>query len=98
MSKRNSQLRGIVVAADTQEQALDHFRAVASGNYQTLESKDGEYAFATSDTVGIQIMNPLNGEEMVVVPDSEKHDMVATASAGSDMDVFYKWLRFSRHC
>lgn len=90
MSKRNSQLRGIVVAADTQEQALDHFRAVASGNYQTLESKDGEYAFATSDTVGIQIMNPLNGEEMVVVPDDEKHDMVATASAGSDMDVFYK--------
>jgi hypothetical protein len=90
MSKRNSQLRGIVVAADTQEQALDHFRAVASGNYQTLESKDGQYAFATSDTVGIQIMNPLNGEEMVVVPEDEKHDMVATASAGSDMDVFYK--------
>lgn len=90
MSKRNSRLRGIVVAADTQEQALDHFRAVASGNYQTLESKDGEYAFATSDTVGIQIMNPLNGEELVVVPEDEKHDMVATASAGSDMDVFYK--------
>lgn len=90
MSKRNSQLRGIVVAADTQEQALDHFRAVASGNYQTFESKDGEYAFASSNVVGTQIMNPLNGEELVPVPEEERHEMVATASAGSDMDVVYK--------
>lgn len=87
--KRNSHLRGIVVAADTQEQAMDHFRAVASGNYKVFESKDGEYAVATSNTSELHILDPINGEEMVAVPEDEKHDMVATASADEDMDAFY---------
>lgn len=90
MSVRTSRLRGIVVAADTQEQAMDHFRAVASGTYQVLESKDGEFAIATTDTQGIQLLNPLNGEEMVVVPEDEKHEMVAVASADADLDAFYQ--------
>jgi hypothetical protein len=88
--KRTSRLRGIVVAADTQEQAMDHFRAVASGSYQVLESKDGEFAIATAQTVGMQLLNPLNGEEMVAVPEDEKHEMVATASADGDLDAFYQ--------
>lgn len=88
MSKRNSRLRGIVVVAETEAQVMDHYRAVASGNYKVFESLDGEYAIATSDTSGLQLMNPLNGEEMVAVPDEEKHDMTATASAGDDVDVF----------
>ena len=89
MSKRNSRLRGIVVVAETEAQVQDHYRAVASGNYAVFESQDGEYAIATSDTAGLQLMNPLNGEEMVAVPDDEKHDMTATASSGDDVDVFY---------
>lgn len=89
MSKRNSRLRGIVVLAESEAQVQDHFRAVASGNYQVFESKDGEYAIATSDTAGLQIMNPLTGEEMIAVPDEEKHDMTATASSGDEMEAFY---------
>lgn len=88
MSKRNSRLRGIVVVAETEAQVMDHYRAVASGNYKVFESLDGEYAIATSDTSDLQLMNPLTGEEMVAVPDDEKHDMTATASAGDDVDVF----------
>lgn len=89
MSKRNSRLRGIVVVADTEAQVQDHFRAVASGNYRVFESLDGETAIATSDTADLQIMNPLNGEEMVAVPDEDKHDMTATASSGEEMEAFY---------
>lgn len=87
--KRNSHLRGIVVAADTQEQATDQFRAVASGNYRVFESADGEYAVATANTQGLQILDPTNGQEMVAVPEDEKHEMVATASSEEDMDAFY---------
>lgn len=88
---RNLHLRGIVVVADNQEQAMDHFRAVASGNYSVMESKDGEIAIATSEnTVGLQIMNPLNGEEMVAVPEENKPEMVAVASAeNGTLDAFY---------
>ena len=89
MSKRNSRLRGIVVVADTEAQVQDHFRAVASGNYRVFESLDGETAIATSDTADLQIMNPLNGEEMVAVPDEDKHDMTATASSGEELEAFY---------
>jgi hypothetical protein len=90
MSKRNSRLRGIVVMADNQEQAVELFSAVASGTYRVLESKDGEFAIATSNS-DLQLLNPLNGEEMVAVPEDEKHEMVAVASnAGEDMDAFYQ--------
>lgn len=89
MSKRNSRLRGIVVMADNQEQAVEQFRAVASGEYRVMESKDGEFAIATANT-DMQLLNPVNGEEMVVVPEEEKHEMVATASAEDDMDAYYK--------
>uniref|UniRef100_A0AB39CEA7 ATPase n=1 Tax=Pseudomonas phage HRDY3 TaxID=3236930 RepID=A0AB39CEA7_9VIRU len=89
MSKRNSRLRGIVVMADNQEQAVEHFSAVASGEYRVLESKDGKYAIATANT-DTPLLNPLDGEEMVAVPEEEKHEMVATASAEGDMDAFYQ--------
>ena len=90
MSKRNSRLRGIVVMADNQEQAVELFSAVASGTYRVLESKDGEFAIATANS-DMQLLNPLNGEEMVAVPEDEKHEMVAVASnAGEDMDAFYQ--------
>lgn len=90
MSKRNSRLRGIVVMADNQEQAVELFSAVASGTYRVLESKDGEFAIATAQS-DLQLLNPLNGEEMVAVPEDEKHEMVAVASnAEEDMDAFYQ--------
>jgi len=89
MSKRNSRLRGIVVMADNQEQAVEQFSAVASGEYRVLESKDGEFAIATANT-DMQLLNPVDGEEMVAVPEDEKHEMVATASADGDMDAFYQ--------
>ena len=89
MSKRNSRLRGIVVMADNQEQAVEHFSAVASGEYRVLESKDGAYAIATANT-DMPLLNPVDGEEMVAVPEDEKHEMVATASAEGDMDAFYQ--------
>jgi hypothetical protein len=91
MSKqRNSRLRGIVVMADNQEQAVDLFSAVASGDYRVLESKDGSFAIATANS-DMQLLNPLNGEEMVAVPEDEKHEMVAVASnTEEDMDAFYQ--------
>lgn len=90
MSKRNSRLRGIVVMADNQEQAVELFSAVASGTYRVLESKDGAFAIATANS-DLQLLNPLNGEEMVAVPDDEKHEMVAVASnTEEDMDAFYQ--------
>jgi len=90
MSKRNSRLRGIVVMADNQEQAVELFSAVASGTYRVLESKDGAFAIATAQS-DLQLLNPLNGEEMVAVPEDEKHEMVAVASnTEEDMDAFYQ--------
>ena len=89
MSKRNSRLRGIVVMADNQEQAQEHFRAVASGTYRVMESKDGTFALATTDAE-MAMLNPINGEEMVAVPEEEKHDLVAVASAEDDIDAFYQ--------
>ena len=89
MSKRNSRLRGIVVMADNQEQAQEHFRAVASGTYRVMESKDGSFAIATTDA-DMAMLNPVDGEEMVIVPEAEKHDLVAVASAEDDLDAYYQ--------
>lgn len=90
MSNRKSRLRGIVAVADNQEQAVELFTAIASGDYRVLESKDGEYAIATANS-DMQLLNPLTGEEMVAVPDDEKHEMVAVASnQEEDMDAFYQ--------
>ena len=66
------QLRGIMVAADSQEQAINLFRAVASGtNVQMLKSEDESFCIATPVVNRMQLMNPLDGQELVV-----KHDLV----------------------
>lgn len=90
MSNRKSRLRGIVVMADNQEQAMELFSAVASGTYRVMESKSGDFAVATAIS-DMQLLNPIDGEEMVAVADADKHEMVAVASnAGEDMDAFYQ--------
>ena len=80
-----TQLRGIVVAADSQEQALDHFRAVASGsNVQMLKSEDSAFCIAVPQVHGMQLMNPLDGNEMVVMESAEAEQVPFTAVASSD--------------
>lgn len=79
------QLRGIMVAADSQEQAINLFRAVASGtNVQMLKSEDESFCIATPVVNGMQLMNPLDGQELVVMTEAESEAVPFTAVASSE--------------
>lgn len=86
MSKDKAQLRGIVVVGDTLEQAKDFYAAVATGaDVLVLESADGEMQIATASvsTTGMQILDPLSGEELVPV-DTENGLIESLASASGN--------------
>lgn len=87
--KRNSRYRGIVVAANSLEEAQERYRAVASGEGYALRSQDGSFVVSTAQVEGQQLMNPVDGEEMVTAPEEFKHTAVASAKPGDEADVFY---------
>lgn len=73
MTKDKAQRRGIVVVGDTLEQATGFFTAVAKGeNVSVFQNVDGvQIATASAEVSGIQILDPLSGEELVSVDDQQ---------------------------
>jgi len=74
MTKDKAQRRGIVVVGDTLEQATGFFTAVAKGeNVSVFQNADGDVQIATAsaEVSGIQILDPLSGEELVSVDDQQ---------------------------
>ena len=92
MSKDKAQLRGIVVVGDSLEQAKGFFAAVASGSdYSVYASANGEMQIATAsaDTTGIQILDPLSGEELVPVTAADGVIESLASASGTEVEAHY---------
>lgn len=92
MSKDKAQLRGIVVVGDSLEQAKGFFAAVASGtDVSVYASANGEMQIATAsaDTTGIQILDPLNGEELVPVTAADGVIESLASASGTEVEAHY---------
>lgn len=96
MPKNQTQLVGIVVAGDTLEQAKDHYRAVATGNdVAVLESEDGSVKIATAANSGLQLLNPIDGNELV---ESELDAEMKSLSSASEGGVFAEYVQCTNGC
>ena len=92
MSKDKAQLRGIVVVGDSLEQAKGFFAAVATGSdYSVFESANGELQIATAsaETTGIQILDPLTGEELVPVTATAGVIESLASASGDEVEAHY---------
>lgn len=92
MSKDKAQLRGIVVVGDSLEQAKGFFAAVATGSdFSVFESANGEMQIATAsaETTGIQILDPLTGEELVPVTAADGVIESLASASGDEIEAHY---------
>lgn len=97
MSARKAQMRGIVVAGDTLEQAKEFYRAVATGNdVQLLGSSDGAMCIATASNSGLQLLDPTNGEELVAVASDD--GVIKSLASNSNESVRAHYIQCTAGC
>lgn len=99
MSKDKAQMRGIVVVGDTLEQAKGFYAAVATGNdVLVLESANGEMQIVTASvsTSGIQILDPLTGEELV--PVTAETGVIESLASASETSVEAQYVQCTAGC
>lgn len=97
MSARKAQMRGIVVAGDTLEQAKEFYRAVANGNdVQLLGSIDGAMCIATASNSGLQLLDPTNGEELVAVASDD--GVIQSLASNSKESVRAHYIQCTAGC
>lgn len=99
MSKRQAQMRGIVVAADSAEKAQELYRSVITGSkVQVLESADGEFQITTASDSNLTLLNPVDGEQMSVVFDGHLPDSMNAVASSSKKTVEATYMVCTAGC
>lgn len=99
MSKRQAQMRGIVVAADSAEKVQELYRSVVTGSkVQVLESADGEFQITTASDSNLTMLNPVDGEQMSVVFDGHLPDSMNAVASSSEKTVEATYMVCTAGC
>jgi uncharacterized Zn finger protein (UPF0148 family) len=92
--KRTADLRGIVVAGDSRQQAESHYRAVATGSsVKAFEDAEHSFLILSNADNDLDLINPLTGEMDLVAASTdviERLDFFKAESAGgAQVETFY---------
>jgi hypothetical protein len=92
--KRTADLRGIVVAGDSRQQAESHYRAVATGtSVKAFEDAEHTFLILSNADNDLDLINPLTGEMDLVAASTsviERLDFFKAESTGDNqVETFY---------
>ena len=92
MKKSDVTLRGIVVAADSRQQAEESYRAVATGvSVKALMDDENNFIILSNADSDLKLMNPLTGNMSLVEASDDTVDRMEFCASDSDakVETFY---------